>query len=205
MLKPAPPHATMPDSVGPPSDERAYAEEVRQSNKEALEALFRAFYAELVAFAEAQVRERAAAEDLVGEIFLEIWQRGQSWQPEGALRPYLYGAVRKKCLMHFRQRYARTRHHAEADVEGHAGKGGPEQAFRSRELERAGVEAVEALPERRRLIFILSRYQGLSYAEIAAVLGLSVHTVRNQMAHALRFLRTRLAPYLFTLFLGLTL
>ena len=53
--------------------------------------------------------------------------------------------------------------------------------------------AIEEMPERRRLIFTLSRHHGLSYAEIATALDLSVNTVENQMVRALKHLRLRLS------------
>ena len=64
------------------------------------------------------------------------------------------------------------------------------------ELAAALKEAMGALPERCREVFELSRVQGLRYAEIAAVLGISIKTVEGQMGRALRILRERLAPWL---------
>ena len=179
---------------GQAHDERACIEAVRRGSEEALETLFRTYYGELLAFVEAQVRDRPTAEEVVDEIFLDIWQHGSSWTLDGPLRPYLYGAARKKCLMHFRGR--RRRYRVEGEPGEPAGGEGPGTDLRLQELNRAVEEAVDALPERRRLIFMLSRNQGLSYAEIAAVLDLSTNTVRNQMSRALHSLRMRLAPYL---------
>jgi RNA polymerase sigma-70 factor (ECF subfamily) len=56
--------------------------------------------------------------------------------------------------------------------------------------------AIDALPDRCRQIFLLSREKYLSYAEIAEVLGISVKTVETQMWRALKSLRKSLAPYL---------
>ncbi|HEX2208799.1 MAG TPA: sigma-70 family RNA polymerase sigma factor, partial [Longimicrobium sp.] len=64
------------------------------------------------------------------------------------------------------------------------------------EIDAAVRAAVDSLPERCREVFELSRGQGLKYAEIAGVLGISVKTVEAQMGKALRTLRERLAPLL---------
>jgi RNA polymerase sigma-70 factor (ECF subfamily) len=64
------------------------------------------------------------------------------------------------------------------------------------ELAAAAAAAVADLPPRCREVFTLSRARGLSYAEIAETLGISVKTVEAQMARALRGLRERLAPWL---------
>ena len=52
--------------------------------------------------------------------------------------------------------------------------------------------AIEQLPEKRRLIFRLSRQEGLSNDEIANKLGISKKTVENQITHAIKFLRTKI-------------
>jgi RNA polymerase sigma-70 factor (ECF subfamily) len=68
------------------------------------------------------------------------------------------------------------------------------------ELQNSIREAIDELPEQCRNIFQLSRYQELTYQEIATVLNLSVKTVENQMGKALKLLRNKLAGYLPTLF-----
>src|SRR5690606_17575924 len=64
------------------------------------------------------------------------------------------------------------------------------------ELSAAITHAIEQLPERCRLTFLLSRHEGLSYQEIAKVLGVSVKTVEMQMGRALKALRIRIGPLL---------
>ncbi len=64
------------------------------------------------------------------------------------------------------------------------------------ELEEKIREAIDCLPLERRKIFIMSRYDNLTYAEIAAKLGISVKTVENQMGKALKTLREELSEYL---------
>ena len=64
------------------------------------------------------------------------------------------------------------------------------------DLRRAVARAIDALPERCRLIFTMSREQDLSYAEIARILDISVKTVETQMGRALKALRARLVGYL---------
>jgi RNA polymerase sigma-70 factor (ECF subfamily) len=64
------------------------------------------------------------------------------------------------------------------------------------ELENRILQAMEKLPEQCRLVFKLSRFEELKYAEIAAQLGLSVKTVENQMGKALKIMRDQLRDYL---------
>jgi len=64
------------------------------------------------------------------------------------------------------------------------------------ELEQKIREAIDRLPMERRKVFIMSRYDGLTYNQIAEKLGISVKTVENQMGKALKTLRIELSEYL---------
>ena len=64
------------------------------------------------------------------------------------------------------------------------------------ELEQLVDAAIDSLPEKCRLVFVLSRFEELTYNEIADQLGISPKTVENQISKALRILRNTLQPYL---------
>ena len=64
------------------------------------------------------------------------------------------------------------------------------------ELQQQIEQAIESLPEQCRLVFKLSRFEELKYAEIAALLGISIKTVENQMGKALKVMREKLKDYL---------
>src|SRR5206468_8950821 len=109
---------------------------------------------------------------------------------------YLYQAVRNEAVSYRRRQV--TQEHAlvrVANAPAPASRDGATET-EAGELAAAVAAAVDALPERCRLIFTMNREQGLSYAEIAAALGLSVKTVENQMSRAFKALRIRLTPFL---------
>ena len=175
--------------------EAAWVERIGQRDEEAFRALFDAYYEQLVVFARLHLPTLEIAEEVVQDVLLSIWRRGSNWRLHGSLRPYLYGAVRRRCADYTRRSHPTNLHQLEA-AETYPSKESTEEALRERELRHALQYALEAMPERRRLVFILSRYQGLTYSEIAAVLGISVGTVEVQIVRALKFLRERLAPLL---------
>ncbi len=174
-------------------DEAAWAERLRAGDEWAFERLFKTYYQPLVGFARGYTRTLADAEDLVSEVFSSLWRRRTELAPGTALRPYLYAAVRNQCLMH--RRRLRVRDYVYTTAEPSGGPD-PETALHEKELHRLARHVIGLLPERRRMIFTLSRQHGLTYSEIAAVLGLSVNTVENQMVSALKFLGARLKPFL---------
>lgn len=72
----------------------------------------------------------------------------------------------------------------------------PNSSMESRELEQKITQAVNNLPPKCKAVFVLSRYEGLKYKQIAEHLDISVKTVENQMGSALQKLRDELKPYL---------
>ncbi len=156
--------------------------------------LVRAHYGRLCNFAYRFVRSRDAAEDVVQEVFARLWQQRQQFDVRDPL-PYLYQAVRNRLVTSRRHELVRARWRAGVEhEERHATDAASDVELA--DLRRAVARAIDALPERCRLIFTMSREQDLSYAEIARVLDISVKTVETQMGRALKALRTRLAGYL---------
>jgi RNA polymerase sigma-70 factor, ECF subfamily len=159
----------------------------------AFEALLRAHYGRLFGVAFSYLRTADAAEDAVQEALFKAWRQRMAIDLSDPL-PYLFRAVRNQCISVLRQR-ARWRE-VELDQHGAAGGVPADQGLEATELEAAVRQAISELPERCRLVFLLSREQHLSYAEIARTLGISLKTVEAQMGKALRRLRPRLARFL---------
>jgi RNA polymerase sigma-70 factor (ECF subfamily) len=172
--------------------------QIQAGNEAAFERLVRRFYEELCAFMEAQIGHATAAEDLVQDIFLNLWRRRGEWEPRSTLRAYLFGAARNASIKYRKRRQVRRRWKREEREKDPPREPGPDDAFRHRELEYAFQEGVSELPERRRQVFVLSRHHGLTYKEIAVVMDITPSTVDNQMVEALRFLRGRLHAFLST-------
>jgi RNA polymerase sigma-70 factor, ECF subfamily len=168
---------------------------LRQSDQAAFDTLFRTWYPALVRFAEGMLRDRAAAEEVAQEAMLELWRRREQLVTDGSARAYLFQTTRNRALNQLR--HARVRERGAARVAAAAGVApSPHARLVEAELAAAVRDAVEALPDRCREVFELSRVHGLRYAEIATALGISVKTVEAQMGKALRVLRARLAPWM---------
>lgn len=157
------------------------------------EKLFRTYYATLVTFAAGMVGSTDAAEDLVQEVFIAIWRRRAEIPPDKVARAYLYKAVRHRALNALR--HDRVARESAATSEHSFVVPSAEDDFMHAEAESAMMAAISRLPERARLMFTLSRDEGLTYAEIAGVTGVSVKTVETQMGRALRALRESLAGF----------
>jgi RNA polymerase sigma-70 factor (ECF subfamily) len=179
-----------------PPDEPSWARRVRAGDVAALEEAFRACYASMCSFVRAQVGSADTAEDLVQDVFMRVWQTRNRLDPNGSLRSLLYRSAHNAALNFLKHRSVESRWlHAAATSPPRIAVGGDDPAAFD-ELARAVEHALAALPERCRLIFIMSRQQGLSYTDIADVLGLSVKTVETQMGRALKALRAAIATFI---------
>lgn len=182
----------MPDSALRERN-RCWLKRMCQDDETAFEALFMAYYENLCRFTSQYVSAHDVVEDLVQDIFLNVWERRRALDPEKSIRSYLYKAARNEALKYLNRQHVRRRYRDEQRRFGADAQNGPEERLRDRELETRVRRALLAIPERRRHIFILSRQHGLTYAEIAELLDISVKTVETQISRALRFLEHQFA------------
>lgn len=177
-----------------PELDALYRRVVAQDDRAAFDRLFRLCYGELCTFAYRFLPRKEWVEEAVLDVFTRLWHRRAEIHIQGSFRSYLYSAVRNQCLDYLR-RHARAEGKwttAMPDI-GDAGQN-PEQHLLYGETERRIEAAIESLPERCRLIFRLSRDQGLKYQEIADMLQISIKTVETQIGRALQRLREALEP-----------
>src|SRR5690606_6058120 len=136
-----------------------------------IEALFRAHYSRLCDFVNCYVRSPETASDLVQDLFVHLWERCDAGDVPLLTTAYLYTAARNRALKHLRHRRVVARW-AERVASAPLPTGPQaDERLRTREMAEAIRRAIDALPDRCRQIFLLSREKYLSYAEIAEVLG----------------------------------
>jgi RNA polymerase sigma-70 factor, ECF subfamily len=181
-------------------DEGELAARIRSGDPRAFEALFQRYYRKLHAFIDGYVDSADAAEDLAVDVFSRIWERRGEWVVQGSVRAYLYGAARNEALAHLRRKRMIDRAHAQAARDLRSpGVAGPatlaDAQVEAGELARAVEAAIARLPERGREALVLHRKHGLSYAEVAATMGISPRTVEVHIRRAFVALRTELAPF----------
>jgi RNA polymerase sigma-70 factor (ECF subfamily) len=173
----------------------ALLDRLRRGDEGAFDSIFRTWYPPLVRMAEAMLRRRAIAEEIVQDVMLEMWRRRERLAPDSSLRAYLFQATRNRALNHLR--HLRVEERDAASMAAPSSMGPPaDAALVEEEIAMAIRNAMNSLPQRCREVFRLSRMHGLTYSEIAQTLGVTVKAVEAQMGRALRTMREALAPWL---------
>ncbi len=157
------------------------------------EMAYKQFFSMLVGFAFQYVEDSDTAEDIVQEVFSNLWNQSEDLEVKTNMKSYLFGAVRNACLNHLRHLKV-VESHAQATLQ-------PEETDQAGfmemdELQEKLESALGQLPEKRRQIFELSRFEDKKYHEIAEELDISVKTVETQMSRALKVMREVLGSYL---------
>ncbi len=167
---------------------------VKESDPDAFGELFRRYQPLVYRQVYFRVRDVDTSHEIVQETFVRIWEHRSSLKPH---LPFLALTLRiSQNLVRDMARHQSTRDRLAGDVPVPAASEGddPVEILQLRMLEERIVGIVNSrLGERCRAVFLLSRYEGKSHLEIAALLGISVKTVENQIAHALRTLKRALA------------
>jgi len=189
------PSPSLPPEPAPDADDVALVGRLALDDGQALAALMERYWRPMVAFALDKLRNADAAEDLVQEAFVRVWERRRELRPHASPRAYLYRVLRNLITDDFRRRRLRDRFSFFASLGSPTEVPSPVALLEAGELATAAERAIAALPERRRDVFVLAHLHGLSYREVAETLGITPRTVANHMTLALTQLRTALADF----------
>lgn len=170
------------------TDQELFAR-LREGDSTALDELFRRYYAELCRIALRFVRNEQEAEDIIQDLFISIWEKRDTQREDlEAVGPYLKRAARNRSLNYLRDQ--KRIPVADGEVpQTIAALAGADDALNQDELRSRIHAAIDALPERCRLVFVMSKIEEMPQKEIAAALDISPKTVENQMTRAYRYLR----------------
>jgi RNA polymerase sigma factor (sigma-70 family) len=157
---------------------------VRGGAGDMLGVLFDRYQMPLFSFYSKLTGDRAASEDLVQEVFVRILKYGRSYRPGTAFRPWIYKIARNAHADQMRKR------RVEVGLEPEMEPAAPNHDSASANQQQALLhQALLALPEEKREVLLLSRFQGLPHSEIAELTGCQVGAVKVRVYRALQELR----------------
>jgi len=166
------------------------------NGSELFEEVFKKYYHSLWLYARRFVINPDVAEDIVQEIFYNLWKIKKDLQPNDTTRAYLFTATYHQCLNHIKHEKIRNKYEGEkmksSDMFHSLYLGeikSRESGILSEDLGGHLKKAIGTLPDQCRRIFILSRKYGLKNREIAEFLNISQKVVEKQISKALLALR----------------
>ena len=170
---------------------------VKKSDKSAFQELFYDFHDSLFRFTVYRVHDDDVAEDITQETFIRVWKTRKNIQPNKSFFSFIARISSNLCYDHFRHMEVRRRHKNSVPQHGDSHFDNPETGIQADALQAEIQRIVNGkLPEECRIIFILSRINGMANPEIATELNLSIRTVENQIYRALKILKKNLKNYL---------
>jgi len=151
----------------------------------ALDELIESHWAGLAEYAARLLDDVDAGKGVAQEVFVRLWQQRASWKPNRPLVVYLFRIARNLAIDERRKQSVRAKWAATQQGLPRPASPTPADVFAGEELRAAITRAVLQLPARRREVFILAHFNGLSYHEIARIMGTSPQTAANQLAMAI--------------------
>ncbi len=172
---------------------RIWQDGIGASDTPSFNSLFRHYYSRLVRFAIQFVHTREAAEEIVSDIFVKVWEKRSTLHEVRNLEVYLYVAVKNGCI-NYCEKYSVV--HLQLDIHGETGfhdTANSQKNLEMKELMHRLHMAVEQLPEQCRLIFKMIKEDSLPFREVAEILHISPRTVETQLYRAVKKLKVILS------------
>lgn len=174
-----------------------FIEKIKSGDKEAFKEFFVNHYSEVFRFLYRMIHDREAAKDLTQDTFLNFYRSRERLNTIIPPNFYLFRIARNVAINYLQRKETFEFIDEEKDLSfinysNYSTEENSNLCFLERDLEKA----IEALPNRCRAVFLLSRFHNLSYSEIAKTLEISIQTVKNQINKAISILRKKLSSYL---------
>lgn len=168
-------------------------------NQKIVEELFRKYYKVLRAFAYRLLNDKEVAEDVVQDVFYELWKKQEVLIFDTAIRSYLFRSTYTKSLNYLNSKFNTSQESLEQSTENKIQQIyiqsqllAPESDLLLKELHTEIKAIVDSLPDQCKKVFILSRVSELKNKEISDRLGISIKTVEKHISKALSILRLNL-------------
>lgn len=171
-----------------------------KGDQNAFDRLYERYFAPVFNYAYQKTGDRFLAQEVVQELFINLWQQRERLLITGAVNAYIFTAAKHLIIDQYRREATRTRHTDTFSNRQELTSNQTEEQIWADDLQQTYEELLRQLPDRCRQVFVLSR-QGLANREIARQLGIAEKTVEQHITKALRLLHQHLPKHLLTLLL----
>jgi RNA polymerase sigma-70 factor (ECF subfamily) len=165
---------------------------LRQDNLKAFDQLYFKYHKKLYYFAKGYLKSNEKAEGLVQEVFIRIWTNRHKIDEEQSFNAFIYSVAYHAILNIFRKEARERKYINQYRLFRDLKSNNTSLDVEYNNLKELANDVIEKLPQKRKVVFKLSREEGLSNQEIAEKLGISKKTVENQIHSALKFIKEEL-------------
>jgi RNA polymerase sigma-70 factor (ECF subfamily) len=163
-----------------------------QNEPGAMQAIFRVYHQRIFAYSLKITRSSDEAEEITQLVFIRLWERRHQIDPTRPFGPYIYTIARNLAFNHLKQEAYRAQYERSEEEAALVGGDSVSDEVLFRECRQLTTRLIDALPEKRQLIFKMHTEEGYDVAEIAGRLNLSLHTVKSQLQKATKAIRNQL-------------
>jgi RNA polymerase sigma-70 factor, ECF subfamily len=178
------------------SQQEKFVEGLKNGDEKVFEELFKTYYIPLCEYCLRYVSDPDIAEEIVQDLFFRMWIKRDEININTSMKSYLYMALRNHAINHINHLKIHDKYHQFIQIRAKTDIDYQIDVLEEKDMERIMKKAVAMLPEKRRQIFEMSRFENMKYHEIAEKLNLSVKTVESQMSKALENLRKIIDKFL---------
>jgi len=177
------------------SDEALFAK-IKEDNVFAFNALFTKYYKPLCFYANKIIGKSELAEEVVQELFIRIWENRLTMQIGKSVKSYLYRSVYNRSVNYIRDNKASGNTiDLDSSCSDHESYYNADNEILLSELETKLFEIIDEFPEKQKNVFLLRRFENLSYKEISQKLNMSEKMVEKYLGKSLAVLREALIEY----------
>lgn len=176
-------------------DQQRLRNGLKSGDKKIFEEVYRLYFSPLCFYCVRYVGDMEEAKEIVQSIFLNLWLKRNEININTSIKSYLYKAVQNLSLNQLQQQKTKQKYMIRKAHFPKQNSENGELKMEEEELRNEIRKAILGMPDKRREIFELSRFENLKYAQIAERLTISVKTVEAQMSKSLKYLRKVLKEY----------
>ena len=165
-----------------------------EDDHDAFKELFFEFYPSLCVFAGRYIYSSDACEDIVQDVFYNIWKNRKSLNIHFSIRNFLVTSVRNSCIDYLRKESSHDKYLE--NIHDSYNNETPINIYTIKELQVMVEEALNKLPQSVQTAFKMSRSKNMTYKKIALEMNISIKTVESYISQALKMLRIELKDYL---------
>lgn len=171
---------------------------LKDGSEKALQRVFSDYYSILCSIAFQYVKDTQISESIAEDVIFQLWEKREEILPIASFKPYLLRMARNKSIDYLRSQHI-TMDLNTPTPQSFIADNDIFESYIGIELQRLVEEKLKDLSPQCQKVFYMSRYENMSYHEIALQMGISENTVKYHIKTALAHLRKELSPYLLTL------